>query len=47
MPQNIAVGQDAQDIAEFVAAYAGTNAKVPKTPQVPPSSESPPSTTGG
>ena len=47
MPQNVAVGQDAQDIAEFVAAYAGTNTKVPKAPQVPPSSELPPSTTGG
>jgi mono/diheme cytochrome c family protein len=47
MPQNIVVGQDAQDVAEFVAAYAGTKRKVPKTPQVPPSSELPPSTTGG
>jgi cytochrome c553 len=47
MPQNIAVGQDAQDIAEFVAAYAGTDRKVPKTPQVPASSEQPPSTSGG
>ena len=47
MPQNIVVGQDAQDVAEFVAAYAGTQRKVPKTPQVPPSSELPPSTTGG
>ena len=47
MPQNIAVGQEAQDVAEFVAAYAGTNTKVPKTPQVPPSSTQPPSTSGG
>jgi cytochrome c553 len=47
MPQNVAVGQEAQDIAEFVAAYAGTKRKVPKTPKVPASSESPPSTSGG
>jgi cytochrome c553 len=47
MPQNVAVGQDAQDIAEFVAAYAGTNTKVPKTPQVPATSTQPPSTSGG
>ena len=27
MPQNIVVGQDAQDVAEFVAEYAGKQAK--------------------
>jgi mono/diheme cytochrome c family protein len=43
MPQNVVVGQDAQDVAEFVSAYAGTKRKVPKTPQVPASS----TTTGG
>jgi cytochrome c553 len=41
MPQNVAVGQDAQDIAEFVAAYAGEKRKAVKTPQAPPSSELP------
>jgi cytochrome c553 len=35
MPQNVVVGQDAQDVAEFVAAYAGTKTSAPKTPQVP------------
>jgi cytochrome c551 len=47
MPQNVVVGQDAQDVAEFVAAYAGTKRKIPKTPQIPASSESPSSTSGG
>ena len=46
MPQNIVVGQDAQDVAEFVAAYAGTKRKTVKTPQGPPSSELP-TTPGG
>ena len=46
MPQNVAVGQDAQDIAEFVAAYAGEKRKAVKTPQAPPSSELP-TTPGG
>jgi mono/diheme cytochrome c family protein len=32
MPQNIAVGQDAQDVAEFVSRYAGVKAKSPKSP---------------
>ena len=32
MPQNIVVGQDAKDVAEFVAAYAGTKRKVPAGP---------------
>ena len=41
MPQNIVVGQDAQDVAEFVAAYAGEKRKAVKTPQAPPSSELP------
>jgi mono/diheme cytochrome c family protein len=36
MPQNIVVGQDAQDVAAFVAAYSGTKAKRPPAPQVPP-----------
>jgi mono/diheme cytochrome c family protein len=35
MPQNIVVGQDAQDVAEFVAAYSGTKAKRPPSPEVP------------
>ena len=32
MPQNIAVGRDAEDIAEFVAEYAGSKAENPPTP---------------
>ncbi|MFL5819555.1 MAG: c-type cytochrome [Solirubrobacteraceae bacterium] len=32
MPQNVAVGRDAQDVAMFVAKYAGREAKAPKTP---------------
>jgi mono/diheme cytochrome c family protein len=32
MPQNIAVGKDAEEIAEFVAEYAGTKAKSPPSP---------------
>ena len=32
MPQNIAVGQDAVDVAEFVSRYAGAQAKSPKSP---------------
>jgi mono/diheme cytochrome c family protein len=36
MPQNLVVGRDAQDVAEFVAAYSGTKARRPATPQTPP-----------
>jgi len=32
MPQNIAVGKDAEDVAAFVAKYAGTKAKSPPSP---------------
>ena len=32
MPQNVVVGNDAQDVAEFVAAYAGAKRKVPPGP---------------
>jgi mono/diheme cytochrome c family protein len=32
MPQNIVVGKDAQDVAAFVAKYAGTKAKSPPSP---------------
>jgi mono/diheme cytochrome c family protein len=35
MPQNIVVGQDAQDVAEFVAAYSGTKVTRPKSPARP------------
>ena len=35
MPQNIVVGQDAQDVAEFVSAYAGGKRKLPPSPQAP------------
>lgn len=35
MPQNIVVGKDARDVAEFVARYAGTKAKGPKSPARP------------
>ena len=33
MPQNIVVGDDAEAVAGFLAKYAGTEAKRPKTPQ--------------
>jgi mono/diheme cytochrome c family protein len=32
MPQNVVVGKDAQDVATFVAKYAGTKAKSPPAP---------------
>jgi len=35
MPQNIVVGQDARDVAEFVARYAGTKVSRPETPERP------------
>jgi mono/diheme cytochrome c family protein len=35
MPQNIVVGQDAQAVAEFVAAYSGTKVTRPKGPARP------------
>ena len=37
MPQNIVVGQDAQDVATFVSRYAGVKAKNPKAPPAKPS----------
>jgi mono/diheme cytochrome c family protein len=39
MPQNVVVGQDATDVAQFVATYAGT--KAPKVPGVPVCSSKP------
>jgi mono/diheme cytochrome c family protein len=33
MPQNIVVGKDAEAVAEFLAKYAGTEAKSPPSPQ--------------
>ena len=35
MPQNIVVGKDAEDVAAFVAKYAGTKAKSPPAPKNP------------
>jgi len=32
MPQNVAVGKDADEVAAFVAKYAGTKAKSPPAP---------------
>jgi mono/diheme cytochrome c family protein len=32
MPQNIVVGKDADEVAEFVARYAGSKAKAPPAP---------------
>jgi mono/diheme cytochrome c family protein len=32
MPQNVVVGKDAEDVAAFVAKYAGTKAKSPPAP---------------
>ena len=39
MPQNIVTGKDAQDVAQFLAKYAGRDAEAPKTPgsQIQPS----------
>jgi mono/diheme cytochrome c family protein len=36
MPQNIVVGQDARDVAAFLARYAGRDAKAPAAPTVRP-----------
>jgi mono/diheme cytochrome c family protein len=33
MPQNVVVGKDADDVAAFVAKYAGTKAKSPPAPK--------------
>jgi hypothetical protein len=44
MPQNIVVGRDAQDVAEFLARYSGRKAKRPRAPQIP---GKPPKPTGG
>jgi mono/diheme cytochrome c family protein len=33
MPQNIVVGKDAQDVAKFVARYAGSKSKGPPSPR--------------
>jgi mono/diheme cytochrome c family protein len=38
MPQNIVVGNDAQDVAAFVSRYAGSQAKNPKSPPSAPAS---------
>jgi mono/diheme cytochrome c family protein len=38
MPQNLAVGQDAVDLAKFVSRYAGSSAKRPPGPSGPPPS---------
>jgi mono/diheme cytochrome c family protein len=35
MPQNVVVGKDAEDVAAFVAKYAGTKAKSPPAPTNP------------
>jgi mono/diheme cytochrome c family protein len=40
MPQNVVVGQDAQDVATFVSRYAGVKAKNPKAPPATPSENS-------
>jgi mono/diheme cytochrome c family protein len=39
MPQNVVVGKDARDVAEFVATYAGR--KAPKAPGVTPCQQQP------
>jgi hypothetical protein len=36
MPQNLAVGPDAVDLAKFLSRYAGANAKSPPGPSGPP-----------
>ena len=44
MPQNVVVGEEAQEVAKFLAAYAGT--KAPKIPSVEIPAEEPSSSTG-
>jgi mono/diheme cytochrome c family protein len=44
MPQNIVVGRDAEDVAEFLARYSGRQVKRPTAPQAP---GKPPKPTGG
>ena len=41
MPENIVVGQDANDVAAFLAKYAGRESKTSPTPQAPPGGASP------
>jgi hypothetical protein len=36
MPQNVVVGQDAVDVANFLARYAGSQARPAVTPPVGP-----------
>jgi len=33
MPENMVVGQDAQDVADYLVKYSGRDAKAPKTPE--------------
>jgi cytochrome c551 len=40
MPQNIVVGQEARDVAAFLARYAGRDAKSPPAPAAVPQQES-------
>jgi mono/diheme cytochrome c family protein len=47
MPQNIAVGKDADDVAAFVAKYAGTKAKSPPAPNPTAGATGGSGTTGG
>ena len=35
MPQNIVVGRDAQDVADFLARYSGRKVQRPNAPQAP------------
>jgi mono/diheme cytochrome c family protein len=44
MPQNIVVGRDAEDVAQFLARYSGRQAKRPTAPKAP---GKPPKPTGG
>ena len=44
MPQNVVVGEEALEVAKFLAAYAGT--KAPKVPSVEIPAEEPSSSTG-
>jgi cytochrome c551 len=41
MPQNIVVGKDAEEVAEFLARYAGQDAKSPPSPRASGSDSTP------
>ncbi len=47
MPQNIVVGKEAQDVAQFLAAYSGTKRQSVPSVNIPPEENGITTTTGG